>query len=121
MQFIYDSCFFYINSNNKSFGIVGLQTNHTHIFVNDIFAAAKEKTPKQAKLLAKHRKKQTLNSSIKFNKCYIKLTDDNSFFFNQKKQCQCLRLIVIKNFMNLMSSCGKIRKAITPEDIYVAQ
>ncbi len=78
----YDSCLLYIAVSNKSFGVVGLQTDNTLILTDDIFAAIKEKELKEAKLLAKDREKLTLNTPIKFNGFYIRLADDNSLFFS---------------------------------------
>ena len=121
MESTYDFCLLYINGNDKSFEIVGLQTDDILILPNDIFAAAKEKELKEAKLLAKDREKLTLHIFIKFNKGYIRLADDNSLFLSQKKQCQCLRLITIKEPIDLMSSCEKIRKVVTLNHQYVVQ
>lgn len=80
----YDFCLLYTNSNNKIFRIVGLQTENTFILANNIFTAAKDKKLKEAKLLAKNREKLTLNTSIKFNKNYIRLIDNNGLFLAQK-------------------------------------
>ena len=121
MESTYDSCLLYTDGNDKSFGIIGLQTDNTLILANDIFAAAKEKELKEAKLLAKNREKLTLNTLIKFNGSYIRLADDNSLFLSQERQCQCLRLVTVKEPVDLVSSRGKIRKAVTPKDQYVAQ
>lgn len=43
MDFIYDLYLFYINGNDKAYGIVDCQTNNTLIEPNNIFAVAKEK------------------------------------------------------------------------------
>lgn len=86
IEFSYDFCLFYIDSNDKSFGVVSLQTDNILILINDIFAATKEKELKKGKLLAKNRKKQTLNIPIKFNRSYIRLVDANNSSLSQKKQ-----------------------------------
>ena len=79
---IYDSYLFYTDDNDKDLGIVGLQIDNTLILANDIFAIAKQKELKEAKLLAKDREKLTFNTPIKFNKSYIKLANNNSFFLS---------------------------------------
>lgn len=117
----YDFCLFYIDDNDKGFGVVGLQTDNTLILANDIFAIAKEKKLKEAKLLAKDREKLILNTPIKFNGGYIRLVNNNSLVLSQERQCQCLRLVTVKGLVDLVSSRGKIRKAVTSKDQYVAQ
>ena len=113
MESTYDSCLLYTNSNNKSFGVVDLQTDNILILANDIFVITKEKKLKEVKLLAKNREKLTLNILIKSNKGYIRLANDNSLFFSQKKQFQCLRLVKLKKLVALISFYSKIRKVIT--------
>lgn len=71
----------YINRNNKSFGIVVLQINNIFILVNYIFTIVEKKNSKERIILIKNREKLTLNTSIMFNKGYIRLIKDNSFFF----------------------------------------
>lgn len=88
---------------------------------NDIFVAAKKKEVKEVELLAKNREKLTHNTSIKFNKSYIRLEANNNIFLGKKRECQCLRLVELKEPVDLVSSRGKIRKWITPKDQYVAQ
>lgn len=68
IEFTYNSCILYTISNDKSFEIVGLQIDNTLILANDIFAAAKKKELKEAKLLAKNIEKLTLHTFIKFNR-----------------------------------------------------
>ena len=85
MESTYDFCLLYTDSSKKDFGIVGLQTDNTFILANDIFAAAKEKELKEAKLLAKNREKLILNIPIKFNGGYIKLANNKNLFFSQKR------------------------------------
>ncbi len=121
MESTYDSCLLYIDGNVKGFGVVGLQTEDTLILTNNIFATTEEKELKEAKLLAKNREKLTHNTSIKFNRSYIRLADDNSLFLSQEKQCQCLHLVAVKEPVDLVSSHGKIRKAVTPKDQYITQ
>ena len=103
MESTYDSCLLYTDGNDKGFGVVGLQTDDTLILADDIFAAAEEKELKEAKLLAKDREKLTLHTPIKFNGGYIRLADDNSLFLSQERQCQCLRLVTVKEPMDLVS------------------
>lgn len=87
IEFTYDFCLLYTDGNNKSFGIVGLPTDDTLILANNIFAAAKEKELKEVKLLVNNREKLTLNTSIKFNRSYTRLANNNKLFFSQKRQC----------------------------------
>ena len=121
MESTYDSCLLYTDGSKKGFGIVSLQTDNTLILVNDTFAIAKEKELKEAKPLAKDREKLTLNTPIKFNGGYIKLADDNKLFLSQKRQCRCLRLVTVKELVDLMSLRSKIRKLVTAKNQYVAQ
>ena len=121
MESTYDSCLLYTDGNDKGFGVVGLQTYDTLILANDIFATAKEKELKEAKLLAKNREKPTLNTPTRFNGGYIRLANDNSFFLSQERQCQCLCLVTVNKSVNLVSFRGKIKKAVTLKDQYIAQ
>ena len=82
IKFIYDSCLFYTDGNDKDFGVVGLQTDNTLILASNIFATTKEKGFKEVKLLAKDKEKLTPNNSIKFNRGYIRLTNNNSLFLS---------------------------------------
>lgn len=68
MKSMYNFCLLYIDSNNKGFEIESLQTDNILILANDIFAIAKEKELKKAKLLAKDREKLIFHTSIKFNR-----------------------------------------------------
>lgn len=77
---IYSFCLLYTNDNDKSFGIASSEQNNLLILTNDILSFAKEKKLKKIKLLAKNREKLIPNTSIKFNRNYIRLVDDNSFF-----------------------------------------
>lgn len=121
MESIYDFCLIYIDGNDKSFEIVGLQIDNTLILTNDIFATIKEKKQKEAKLLVKDREKLILNTPIKFNGGYIRLSDDNSLFLGQERQYQCLGLVRVKESVDLMSSRSKIRKVVTLKEQYIAQ
>ena len=80
----YDFCLFYINSNNKGFGKISLEINNILILANNIFAIIKEKKLKKGKLLEKDWEKLIVNTSIKFNRGYIKQVNDNSLFLAQK-------------------------------------
>lgn len=105
-----------MDGSSKGFRVVGLQINNIFILANNIFAVAKEQELKKAKLLAKNRKKLTYDTFIKFNGGYIRLIVDNSLFLSKKKQCPYLRLIAVKEPVDLMSSHGKIKKAVIPKD-----
>lgn len=84
MESTYNFCLLYINGSQKDFEVVGLQTDDILILANNAFAATEEKELKEAKLLAKNRKNLTHNTSIKFNKSYIRVAVDKSLFLNQK-------------------------------------
>ena len=121
MESIYDFCLFYTNGNDKGFRVVDLQTEDIFILANNIFAAVKKKELKEAKLLAKNREKLILHTPIKFNWHYIRLADNNNLFLNQKRQCQCLRLIIVKESIDLVNSRGKIKKVVISKNQYVVQ
>ncbi len=117
----YDSCLLWVNSPSMGFGVVGLQTDDTLILADKIFTAAEEVKLQKAKLLAKARDQLTIDYQIKFNEGFITLAADRSIYLNQESQCRCLRLITLKKPLNLVSSCGLIRKSVTSKDQYVAQ
>lgn len=76
----YNFCLLYTDGSSKGFEVVDLQINNILILAGNIFAAAKEKELKKARLLAKNTKKVTHNTAIKFNGVYIRLTNNNSLF-----------------------------------------
>jgi len=116
-QSTYDPCLLYTNSNG--FGIVGLQIDDTLFLADETFVEAEEAKLQEAKFLAKEREKLTLNTPIKFNGGYIKQEKD-SIALTQERQCQNLKPVTIKA-IDLTSSRGEVRKAVTPKDQYVAQ
>jgi hypothetical protein len=113
----YDPCLLHTNENG--FGIVGLQTDDILFLANQVFADAEELELKQANFLAKEREKLTTIIPIKFNGGQIKLEND-SILLTQERQCQNLKLVALKA-INLTSSRGEVRQAVTPKDQYVAQ
>ncbi|SLM40545.1 hypothetical protein SS1G_12712 [Lasallia pustulata] len=116
-QSTYNPCLLYTNSNG--FGIVGLQTVDTLFLADETFTAAKETELQQAKLLAKEREKLTKSRPIKFNGGYIK-QEDGAIILTQERQCKNPQLVDTKT-VDLTSSRGEVRKAVTPKDQYVAQ
>jgi hypothetical protein len=113
----FDPCLLY--SHNIGFGIVGLQTDDT-IFLGDYaFATTEEVKLKEAGFLAKEREKLTPTTPIKFNGGQIKL-EDGVIVLTQERQCQNLKLVALKE-INITSSRGEVRQAVTPKDQYVAQ
>ena len=116
----YDSCLLWANSSTTGFGVVGLQIDDTLILADDIFAAAEAEQLKEAKLLAKDREKLTAATPIKFNGGYIRQEAD-SILLNQERQCKSLRLVTSETPIDLVSSRGQIRTAVTPKDQYIAQ
>ena len=118
-QSIYNPCLLYTeNSSSTRFGIVGLQTDDI-LFLSDRMLAIKEEEQLyKANLLAQEREKLDIKT-IKFNGGYI-TQESNVIHLMQERQYKNLRLIALKS-MDLTSSRGKIRKAVTPKDQYVAQ
>ena len=117
-QSTYDPCLLYTDNNNCRFRIVGLQTDDTLFPADKTFAIKEEEQLPKAKLLAKKREKLD-NASIKFNGSWIK-HESNFIHLTQEKQCRNLHLVALKS-MDLTSSRGKIRKAMTPKDQYFAR
>ncbi len=64
-------------------------------------------------------KEKKKKKKIKFNGGYIK-RESNVIHLTQERQCRNLHLVALKS-VDLTSSRGKIRKAVTPKDQYVAQ
>lgn len=85
MKFPDNFCYFNTDGNNKSFRVVDLQIDNTFILGDHIFAAAKKKELEEAFVLAKGREKLIFHTSIKFYKGYMRLVDDNSFFFTEER------------------------------------
>ena len=118
-QSTYDPCLLYTeNSSRSGFGIVGLQTDDTLFLADKMFAVKEEEQLHKANLLAKEREKLD-NETIKFNGGCIK-RESNVIHLTQERQCRNLHLVALKS-TDLTSSRGKIRKAVTPKDQYVAQ
>jgi hypothetical protein len=113
----FDPCLLY--THGTAFGVVGLQTDDTLFFGDQAFTELEEGQLKQAKFLAKDREMLTTQSPIKFNGGQIKL-EGNSITLTQEPQCQNLKLVALKN-VNITSSRGQIRNAVTPKDQYVSQ
>ena len=84
MDLMYNSCQLYTDNNDKGFRVVGLQIHHILISANNLFIAAEEKELKEVQLLAKNRKKLTLNTPIKFNGGCIRLAADNNLYQSRK-------------------------------------
>lgn len=113
-QSSYDPCLLYIRDNSSGFGIVGLQTDDTLFLADETFAMEEEKQLHKVNLLAKEREKLG-NATIKSNGGCIK-KEFNVRHLTQERQCRKnLHLVALKS-MDLTSSRGKIRKAVTPKD-----
>jgi hypothetical protein len=106
-------------TNEDGFGVVGLQTDDTLFLADKSFAEAEESKLHKANFLAKDREQLTSSTPIKFNNGQIEL-QDNSILLTQERQCQNLKLVALKA-INLTSSKGEVRQAVTPKDQYVAQ
>jgi len=117
-QSTYDPCLLYTSTNG--FGVVSLQTDDTLFLADPEFANTEEVKLQKAKFLAKEREQLTTQHAIKFNGGQINLQDNSSIRLTQERQCQNLRLVATQS-IDLTSSRGEIRKAVTPTDQYVAQ
>lgn len=115
----YDLCLLY--SDTERFGVIGLQTNDSLIVENEAFVDAEDKRLKEEKLLAKDRQKFIIEQPIKFNGGSIKKDSDGNIYLNQKNQCKNFRLVNLKKSADVIGIRGKVRKAITSKDQYVAQ
>ncbi|RAL58471.1 hypothetical protein DID88_005175 [Monilinia fructigena] len=120
MQSTYDPCLLYTDKEDKAFGVVGLQTDDTLIVCNERFAEREEKQLKAAKFMAKDREVLTPDTPLKFNGGVITQHSDGTVSLTQEKQCENLRLV--KTVLSDMPGTrGKVRKAATAKDQYVAQ
>ena len=116
-QSTYDPCLLYTNENG--FAIVGLQTDDTLVLADKIFAKAEEERLREAGFLSKDRERLTTTTPIKFNGGQI-VEDEDGIILTQKRHCQNLGPVVA-GAVDLTSSRGEIRKAVTPKEQYVAQ
>ncbi len=117
-QSTYDPGLLYTDINSCGFGIVGLQTDDTLFLADKTFAIKEEEQLHKAKLLAKEREKLH-NTSIKYH-CDCNKNESNFIHLNKERQCRNFHLVALKS-IDLTSSRGMIRKAVTPKDQYVAQ
>jgi len=115
----FDPCLLYSHDHDTGFGVVGLQTDDTLFLGDNAFATAEEVKLREAGFLAKEREKLTPTTPIKFNGGQIKL-EDGVIILTQERQCQNLKLVALKE-INITSSRGEVRQAVTPKDQYVAQ
>ena len=113
----YDSCLLYATN---GFGVIGLQTDNSLILGDDAFTSKKEHQLQKANLMAKEREQLTETNPIRFNGGYISQEKDESLYPNQERQCKGLRLVALKESMDLVSARGMISKSVTPKDQYVA-
>lgn len=120
-QSTYDPCLLHNNNpTTGTFGVVGLQTDDTLFLANDKFADLEQERVEKAQFLTKLREELSTEHSIKFNGGIIRKQDD-TITLTQKKQCQNLTLVNVKEFINTTSSRGNVRIALTPKDQYIAQ
>jgi hypothetical protein len=114
----YDPCLLY--THQEGCGVVGLQTDDTLFIGDEKFAQAEEYNLQNAHFLSKDRQELTTTTPIKFNGGEITLETNGAILFNQVKQCEGIKLVNLKN-VDLTSTKGTVRKAVTPKDQYVAQ
>ena len=119
-QFIYDFCLLHIDVifENKNFEIVNFQIDNTLILIDKHFAEIEKIELHKIKLLIKFRKQLIIIISIKFNDDYLKQTNVNSIFFNQKRLCQFLRSIKLQS-IDFVNTKNTIKKLITSKNQYI--
>ncbi|KHJ30833.1 hypothetical protein EV44_g3495 [Erysiphe necator] len=109
------------NSDADEFGVVGLQTDNTLFLANQKFADKEENEIKKAKLIAKDRETLTKGNSLKFNGGLIHLhSNPRSITVKQKQHCKNLKLVQ-PHPTDILNSRGKLRKASSTHDQFVAQ
>src|SRR6266480_3650336 len=118
-QSTFDPCLLFTDS-SIGFAIVGLQTDDTLFLADMKFAIHEEKELQKSKFMAKDRGKLTHSSTLSFNGGKIKLEPDNAITLTQERQCRNLKPVNVKS-VDLTSSRGKIRTAVTPKDQFIAQ
>ena len=118
-QFTFNLCLLYVNDEDNGFDVVKLQIDDILILIDGKFATTKNNELRTIKLLIKDREKLKKTTSIKFNENHIKKTN-NDLYFNQSRQCSCLRLVTIKS-ANLINTRGVVRSNVTFKDQYVTQ
>ena len=121
-QFTFDSCLLYVNNEdnkNNDFDVVELQIDDILILADEKFATVEKNELRAIKLLIKNREKLTKITSIKFNEDYIKKTNNN-LYFNQSRQCNCFRLVIIK-LINLINTRNVVKSNVIFKNQYVIQ
>lgn len=88
-QSIYDFCLLHIDVifENKNFEMIDFQIDDTLILIDEHFVEIEKIELFKIKLLIKFRKQLIIIISIKLNDDYLKQTNINSIFFNQKQLC----------------------------------
>jgi hypothetical protein len=123
---IYDSCLFYTSTKIDSssdlqtdlkgdllrtdMSIVDMQTNNILMLIDSDFAAAKEKTSVDAKIMTKSRNDLDSNTSLTFNNTIIERQEKN-IYFRQISQFDHLQLVNIVDFI-IISFRDKIKIAL---------
>jgi hypothetical protein len=110
---------FYTNHFHTNMKIVDMQIDDTLILIDANFAAAKEKTIINIKIIIKSRNCLDLNFSLKFNDTIIK-RQENDIYFRQISQFDHFQLIQNVNIA-ITSSKDKIRFALISKKQYVTQ
>ena len=116
-QSTFDSCLLYTNDYN--FGVVELQIDDTLILADGKFATVEKNELRAVKLLVKERERLTKITLIEFSEDHIEKTN-NDLYFNQSRQCSCLRLVTIKS-ANLINTRDVVKSNVTLKDQYVVQ
>ena len=104
----YDSCFLFCN---KSFAVIGLQTNDTLIFATDAFATRKKEAIQTAKIMTKPYKQLDVTHPIKFNDVKIKLGEKGSLYLNHESHA--LVQPVKQSDLSSTSARGVVREKLT--------
>jgi hypothetical protein len=99
--------------------IVNMLTDDIFILIDFEFAAAKEKTIVDAKIMIKSRNNLDSNASLKFNDMIIE-RQENDIYLSQFSQFDHLQLIKTID-STIISLRNKIKIALTSKEQYVAQ
>ncbi len=134
-QSIYDLCLLHTNmkfdtstilqinlkedSLHTDMSIVNMLTDDIFILIDFEFAAAKEKTIVDAKIMIKSRNNLDSNASLKFNDMIIE-RQENDIYLSQFSQFDHLQLIKTID-STIISLRNKIKIALTSKEQYVAQ
>jgi hypothetical protein len=115
----YDPCLLHCTDSKDGFGVVGLQTDDTLILADKKFAEREEQEIVKASLMCKPRQQLTPLTPLKFNGALIS-EDAQGITLTQERTLKLIQLVKDHN-TDSVSSRGKLRKDMTPNEQYVSQ